>query len=325
MEHIRIWERCIPGNSNRKKLEVMELKKKRKMNLVMTTIHWIMAVKAGPFKDEKKTIDTYTDTCVKATDPAYGETFEDIPYLIPFPAKDSKRAVIVVPGGGYCMKEMEGEGTKIAEQLQKCGITAFVLWYRSNPYYQPYPLMDMQRAVRYVRYHAKDYGYDADQIGAVGFSAGGGQVSLFMNVLRGGRITLPDYEKDAVDDVDDALNFAALVYPALGYEMNPTMMFASFPAEDVRDEKRREILMEQYDAIRHMNSGNIPQFICYGTKDQMISVAKIKEYIQALKHAGASVTEVPVEGADHGYGDGAGTEYGFWLKEYIEWVQSQNN
>lgn len=321
MEQLKIWGEKIPGNSKQKKAEVMELKHRKKPNAALDTIQWILTVKGGPFKSSgKKIIDTYTDTWVKKEDAAYRDTFEDVPYLIPFIAEGSKKAVIIVPGGGYCTKGMDGEGTEIAKQLVKNGITAFVLWYRSNPYYQPYPLMDMQRAVRYVRFHAKDYGYEENQIGAIGFSAGGAQVSLFLNVLRSGLITLPAYEKDEVDAADDTLNFAGLIYPALSYHFNQTMMFASFPAEDVRDEQKKAKLLEIYDGVRHMSCAGIPHFVSYGTKDDMISIQKIREYVEVLKKTDTPYKEVIVDGAGHGYGAAAKTQYEFWLKEYIHWV-----
>ncbi|MDO5392231.1 MAG: alpha/beta hydrolase [Eubacteriales bacterium] len=323
MEKLNIWGEKIPGNSNQKKVSVMELRKNIKPSVKLDTIRWILTLKDGTFKkNSKKTIDTYVDRWVKKQDSDYQDTFTDVPYLIPFIAKGSKKAVIVVPGGGYCVKSMDGEGVDIAKELQKNGITAFVLWYRSCPYYQPYPLMDMQRAVRYVRFHAKDYGYDPKQIGAIGFSAGGAQVSLFMNVLRQGLITLPDYKKDEVDMTADSIQFAGLIYPALKYQYNINMLYASFPADEVRDEKKREEYRQIYDAVSHMNSVGIPHFICYGTKDTMVSLQDIGEYVKVLKDTSTPHKEVVVEGAGHGFGAAGGTEYGFWLNEYIKWAKA---
>lgn len=322
MERLNIWGEHIPGNSNRKKTEVMELRKRIRPSVKLDTIRWILTLKDGKLKkNTKKTIDTYVDRWVKQQDPDYQETFTDVPYLLPFIAPGSKKAVIVVPGGGYCVKGMEGEGTDIAKKLQENGITAFVLWYRTCPYYQPYPLMDLQRAVRYVRYHAEDYGYDPKQIGAIGFSAGGAQVALFMNVLRHGHAPLPKYEKDEIDAADDAIQFAGLIYPALKYQYNINMMYASFPADEVRDEKKRTEYQKMYDAIAHMNSISIPHFVCYGTKDTMVSLQDIADYVQVLETTSTPHKKVVIEGAGHGFGAAFGTPYGFWLDEYISWVQ----
>lgn len=318
MQKLAIWGACIPGNSPKRKEEVMELRSPRFRNVTLDTIRWILTLKKDRFDSStKKTLDTYTHNWVRKSDPDYHETFEDVPYLIPYIAEGSKKAVIVVPGGGYCVKSMADEGTRIAEKLQAEGITAFVLWYRTNPYYMPYPLMDLQRAIRYVRFHAKDYGYDPDQIGAIGFSAGGAQISLFSNVLRKGLIEIPEYTHDEIDDTDDALNFIGLGYPALGYHYNHCMVFASFPAELARDQAQREKVVEIYDALGHMSTQGIPHFVTYGTKDNMVSLSEIRAYVEKLKESGTPYQEFVLEGAGHGYGAGEET----WMQAYIDWLK----
>ncbi|MCD8068466.1 MAG: alpha/beta hydrolase [Lachnospiraceae bacterium] len=323
MERIEIWGDVIPGNSGALKETVMEIKYKKNPNVTIDTIRWLLALRGSKFRDNKRILDTFTATWVAKRDDAYRETFEDVPYLLPFVVKESRQAVIVVPGGGYCTKEMEGEGTLIAEELNRNGITAFVLWYRTNPYYQPYPLLDMQRAVRYVRFHAKEYGYDEDKISAIGFSGGGSQVAMFANILQGNEKLCPDYPKDEIDRTDDRLNRIALVYPLLSYCENVPLMFASFPAQDVRDEKRRMELMDIYDAVNHMKCTGIPHFICYGSKEDMVSVSKIEDYVEILQKSGTSLKRVIVEGAKHGYGAAMGKKEGYWLEEYIRWLKGE--
>lgn len=321
-DKLRIWNKVVPGNSKHSKTEVMDIQKGLYRNRVVSLLRFMFALKGEKVKKSAKgALDTYTHYLVGNDDADYQETFTDEPYLIPFIAEGSSKAVIVVPGGGYCFKSMETEGVNIAKALQSQGITAFVLWYRSNPYYQPYPLMDMQRTVRYVRYHAKNYGYSQDQIGAVGFSAGGAQITLFANVLRSGAIHIPEYEKDELDAVDDQLNFMAPIYPALAYKYNSGMLYASFPKELVCDKVRRSEVIRIYDAVKNMNCKEIPHFICYGSKDTMVSIDDIKQYIAQLKKQNTPCQVVVVEDAGHGYGDATGTEKEFWLKEFIQWVQ----
>lgn len=56
------------------------------------------------------------------------------PALEVFPAENPNgTAVLVVPGGGFCMLSYAGEGVDVAKELNKKGITAFVLKYRLNP------------------------------------------------------------------------------------------------------------------------------------------------------------------------------------------------
>ena len=79
--------------------------------------------------------------------------------------------------------------------LNSLGIAAFILKYRMYDYGQPAPLSDAQRAIRFVRSHATDYGIDRDNIGIMGFSAGG-------HVASSGGIHYADKVYEPVDDVD---------------------------------------------------------------------------------------------------------------------------
>jgi acetyl esterase/lipase len=105
---------------------------------------------------------------------ANGASDEDCPALTPFLIDGSnKSAVIVCPGGGYAMRASDYEGDDVARWLNTLGISAFVLRYRVAPYPYPCALLDAQRAIRFVRFHAESMGINAEKIGILGFSAGG--------------------------------------------------------------------------------------------------------------------------------------------------------
>lgn len=96
-------------------------------------------------------------------------------------------AVIVCPGGSYLWHDMGGEGKDVGEWLQRNGISAFVLRYRTagvgaflTPYRYvfrgnryPDALNDLLRAMQYVKAHSAELGVDASRVAAMGFSAGG--------------------------------------------------------------------------------------------------------------------------------------------------------
>ena len=135
-----------------------------------------------------------------------------LPSITPYIKEGAKAAVIVCPGGGYGMKAPH-EGNPIAEYLNDCGLSAFVLDYRVAPYRYPCELLDAKRAVRYVRYNAEKFGIDKDKIGICGFSAGGH--------LAGMTLTSPENEaseynvNDEIDKVSSKVNFAILCYPVI--------------------------------------------------------------------------------------------------------------
>ena len=69
--------------------------------------------------------------------------------------------------------------------LVAAGYTLFSVNHRATPRFKyPAAVEDVQRAVRFVRYHAQRYGIRAERIGAIGGSFGGHLVSL-LGVLDG--------------------------------------------------------------------------------------------------------------------------------------------
>ena len=244
---VEIWGEEVAGNHSGSKLDDMNIK--GNPNRLLATFKFIGNIVGEDYQNNEAAIDTFT--YVHEIEGGYEKsTYEDEPYLIPYTVSNSDSAVIVIPGGGYGFKEMDGgttEGKDIAESLNKAGINAFVLHYRSNPYEWPIPQLDVQRAVRYLRYHANDYGIHPNKIGLIGFSAGGFQTGSFINLIQGEKRLPKNYQLDAIDAVDDQVASAAMIYPALTYRYNIPMLFASFDDKVVRDPEEREELLLKTD------------------------------------------------------------------------------
>ncbi len=138
-----------------------------------------------------------------------------VPNLTPYLLKgeDTTAAVIVCPGGGYHMKAAH-EGEPVALWLNSIGISAFVLDYRVHPYQHPYPMMDAQRAIRFVRSQAETYGIDPLRIGILGFSAGG-----HLAATAGTHYGLGDPEAvDPVERVSSRPDSMVLCYAVISFQ-----------------------------------------------------------------------------------------------------------
>src|SRR5450755_4535938 len=100
---------------------------------------------------------------------AVGTEDADKPSLTLYPAPEAsatQTAVIVCPGGGYGFLAKDHEGDQIARWLNSLGISAFMLQYRIAPrYHYPAPILDAQRAIRFVRSHAAGYRISPERIG----------------------------------------------------------------------------------------------------------------------------------------------------------------
>lgn len=92
------------------------------------------------------------------------------------PEKPNGAAVIVAPGGGFMFLSSSFEGTDVCEWLNRIGVTAILLKYRTptRDAAAPYelPVQDAQRALGLVRHHAQEWRIDPARVGLLGFSAG---------------------------------------------------------------------------------------------------------------------------------------------------------
>jgi dienelactone hydrolase len=124
------------------------------------------------------------------------------PVLLHYPAEKGKAvgtAMVVAPGGGFRRLMMSYEGVDVARRLNAMGVEAFVLKYRLVHTGPGAPAMrdviklaaaDGRRAVKLVRERAGEFGYRADRVGMIGYSAGGMVTS---EALFGPAETRPDF------------------------------------------------------------------------------------------------------------------------------------
>lgn len=137
------------------------------------------------------------------------------------PANPNGMSVIICPGGGYSILAFDKEGTRVAEEMNKWGITAFVLKYRlpddtTNIDRSIAPLMDAQQAIRSVRSKASEWGLKNDQIGIMGFSAGGHLASTAATHFAS------NADVSNTDTTSVRPDFAILIYPVISFDSTIT-------------------------------------------------------------------------------------------------------
>lgn len=136
------------------------------------------------------------------------------PYL-PAADKANGAAIVIAPGGGHSKLCVDHEGHNLARWLAEHGVTAFVLKYRlcrekdSTYTLEEHAVGDMQRAIRLVRTHAKEWNIDPTKVGALGFSAGG--ELAFLAAMHGGQGN--PSTTDEIDRQSGRPNFQCLIYP----------------------------------------------------------------------------------------------------------------
>jgi acetyl esterase/lipase len=252
----------------------------------------------------------------------------DVPALSVFAPRRGrgiKTAVIIAPGGGYTGLAADLEGREVADWFAVRGITAFVLRYRLGAkYVYPIPLEDAQRAVRYVRANAAQYGIDPQKIGIMGFSAGGHLAAMESVSAE----TADASASDVIDRASSKPDFVVLGYPWLNAMVPNTTGLSTYCStkqwvRGVSKERCREF-ETKYSPVRFVTSATPPTFI-YGTADEKtVDVQAEIDYFAALRAA-----KVPAEfhcfahGA-HGSGLGSGDPaLDLWPTLLDAWLRGQ--
>ncbi len=137
---------------------------------------------------------------------------EEVPVLEYYPAENkvTDATVVICPGGGYARRAPH-EGKGYAEYFNGLGIDAFVCEYRVAPHRFPLPLLDIRRAIRYVRAHAAEYGVNPDKVAVMGSSAGGHLAALVSTYTA--PINFED--SDEIDKICPIPNASILCYPVV--------------------------------------------------------------------------------------------------------------
>ncbi len=136
------------------------------------------------------------------------------PTVSVFPAAEPNgTGLVILPGGGFGKVVPDKEGSEAAVWLNRHGVTAFVLNYRTTSGTdQPgwvRALQDAQRTLAVVRSNAARWSLEKDRIGLLGFSAGGQVAARLLS--DDGKLS---YDRvDTTDDVSHRPDFALLIYP----------------------------------------------------------------------------------------------------------------
>ena len=168
--------------------------------------------------------------------------------------------VLIFPGGGYGFRSEPGEGAQTAEFFNHQGFHAAVVNYRVSPYRYPAPLMDAQRAIKRIRFHADRLQIDPNRIFTLGYSAGGH--------LCGMTAAFPDISNqygDEIDKVDHKPNGAVLCYPVVSAD-DDKMHKGSF--ENLLGENHLQ--KQDFSIEKRVDENTCPCFIFHCENDTLV-------------------------------------------------------
>ncbi len=207
-------------------------------------------------------------------------------------------ALLIFPGGGYTMHAIDHEGHKIAQWANAHGAHAFVLKYRLGKFdgtgnQHPDMLHDAQRALRYIRAHAKAWNINPDLIGIMGFSAGGHLASTLATHFDDG------IEGDSIDATSCLPNICVLAYPVITmndkYTHWGSRRFLLGPTPKQKD-------LDNLSNNLQVKPQTPPTFIFATSDDKSVPVQNSVLYYLALREMGIPATLHIFEHGNHGVG-----------------------
>ena len=235
------------------------------------------------------------------------------------PEKPNGYGIVFIAGSGwqaplpYNAQPLKDSGQvpPYMKALAAAGYTVFAIDHRAAPRFQyPAAVEDAQRAVRFVRYHARRYGIDADRIGAAGGSSGGHLVSM-LGVLDG---------KGAAGDEDPVNRVSAKVQCVVARAAPSDLTrFASAGGARALDSFMGSGSREEASPVRHVSADDPPILLMHGDKDQTVPFEQSEQFQASLERAGVTVKLLRVPGGAHGPNFPGATNPPDYLGEMVRW------
>ncbi len=203
------------------------------------------------------------------------------------PQNPSGRAVVDCPGGGYSHLAMNHEGYDWAEYFNKQGIAFFVLKYRMPHGEKELPISDACKAMRTVRDSASVWSINREDVGIMGFSAGGHLASTIS--------THADYAERP--------NFSILFYPVISMDPRKGHGGSSrnlLGEENLKDKKLVDAYSNEKAVRRHLTPRAI--ILLSNDDDVVYPVTNGVAYYSAMQRAGNECVMHIYPSGGHGWG-----------------------
>jgi acetyl esterase/lipase len=229
--------------------------------------------------------------------------------------------VVAVSGGWFSSHEVIGlpQVIKLIGPMTERGYTVFAVVHGSQPRFTiPDAVADMNRSVRFIRFHAKDYGIDPERIGITGGSAGG-HLSLMMGVKPA-----PADAKsgDPVERVESNVEAVGCFFPPtdflnyggpgkIAWDTQLKWLLAPFDFE--KQEKDGEFTLlsgeeklavaKEVSPIYWISEKTPPTLIIHGDADPLVPIEQSQRFVDALREKKIPAQLVVRPGKGHGWVD----------------------
>ena len=214
------------------------------------------------------------------------------------------RAIVCCPGGGYNHLAMQHEGTDWAPFFNQQGIALIVLKYRMPHGNYTVPAEDAEEAIKLVRRNAQGWNINPQNVGIMGFSAGGHlATTVATHATR-----------------DAAPNFQILFYPVVSMEQGTTHQGSR---DNLLGKNPKRKLVNEYCNEQHINKHTPRAFLALSHDDRAVPPTNSINYYEELYNHGVPATMHIYPTGGHGWGIRQSFAHHMELMlELREWLRS---
>ena len=238
-----------------------------------------------------------------------------ITVYLPKKEKANGTAVIICPGGGYAVLAASHEGSDVAKVFNDWGVTAFVLKYRipndsTMLQKETGPLQDAQRAVQFARMNAKKWNIKTNQIGIMGFSAGGHLASTAGT----------HFSKAVIENkqhISLRPDFMVLIYPVISFSdsighigSRDNLIGKNPPVEKIK----------YYSNELQITPQTPPAFLVHAKDDNVVKLQNSIAFYEALQKNKVPAEIHFYEKGGHGFGMNNPTSSDKWMDWLKTWM-----
>ena len=211
--------------------------------------------------------------------------------------------LLQVHGGGWMIGSKEEQGKPLMYHMSQRGWLCVAVNYRLSPTDSfPAHIIDVKKAIAWIRENIAEYGGDPNFIAVTGGSAGGHLSSLAALTPN-----KPDWQP-GFEDADTSLQAAVPFYGVYDfldrYDIRKGMSMDDILADKVMQcskEGNRD-LWDDCSPLAHVNADAPPTYVIQGTHDSLVWVEEARVFVSALQAAAtAPIAYAELPGAQHAF------------------------
>ena len=241
----------------------------------------------------------------------------------------TRNAILVIPGGAYCIVCSEREGEPIAMAFMPYGYNAFVLHYSvsSNSDKKfPMQLIQASMAMKHIKDHAEEYNIDPGKVFVTGFSAGGHLAASLGTMWN---------KKEIYDAINMPFGYnkpAGImpVYPVISSDPALQHMFSFYNL--LGSTEPAQEMLDMVSIEKHVTSDASPAYIVHTANDEGVNVKHSLVFANAYTEAGLTFELHIYPDGPHGMalgnritecGNAKWVDASFeeWVKNAVKWAE----